>query len=104
MRTNGYLQIQKQELPTFDIHGVPMATYEDQWGESISCNIKTNSHSNKGTYQDGKFTTAKYEILTELSDISAKRVKLVLNGSDLGDFAVQDIQKLSSVGRTKIIV
>lgn len=71
----------------------------------IECNIKTNSNTTKGRYIDGNFRMASYEVLIELTDFTANRVKLVdIMGRDLGEFPVQSIEHLEAVQNTKIVV
>lgn len=75
------------------------------WGEPIPCLWTTNTHNNNGTYQDGKFTVAAYTVLIELQDFTATCIKLISDrGTNLGEFQIQDIQFLDSVGRVKIMV
>lgn len=103
MRTNGILQYTIQEGGGVNESGEPIPA-KSYWSAPITCSIQTNNHNNKGTYQDGKFTTASYEILIESLAFSAIRVKLSRYGENLGEFEVQDIQPFPGVGRIKILV
>lgn len=87
-----------------DDNGIPIISANPEWSTPIPCAIKTNTRNNKGVYRDGKFEIATYEILIEAAEIEAKRVKLDMNGKSIGEFVVQDIQELLSVGRVKILV
>lgn len=87
-----------------DDNGIPIISANPEWSTPIPCAIKTNTRNNKGIYRDGKFEIATYEVLIEAAEIEAKRVKLEMNGKGIGEFVVQDIQELLSVGRVKILV
>lgn len=107
MRTNGTIQILAlSDKRSFDDAGEPIEIDNNlNWGSPIPSSIKTNSKSNKGKYEDGKFTISTYEILIEnTGDVEIERVRLERDGKALGDFVVQDVQILSGVGRIKIIV
>ena len=106
MRTNGILQVlESSNSASFDKNGEPIeAVNGSNWSSPIPCSIKTVKHHHKGTYEDGGFTVSSYEILMEVGEFEAARIKLEKGGKSLGEFAVQDIQELSSVGRIKIIV
>lgn len=100
---NGYIQIKKQDGGGL-VHGVPQPIKE-RWCEPIPCNIRKNRSDHKGTYIDGKFVQTSATILIEIEDFEAKRLRLVDNrGTELGEFEIQDIQYLSAVGATQIIV
>lgn len=104
MTTNGTISCKIQTGGGLDGAGNPI-TITTEWSEPVLCLIKTNSHSNKGKYEDGVFTMATYEVLLEIQEFTANRIKLVNNvGSDLGEFQIQDIQFLENAGRIKIQV
>lgn len=102
---NGTLQYQIRTGGGFNpVNGDPVPA-TGAWSDYIDCFIQTNTHNNKGKYQDGKLTIATYTVLIETQAIDADRVKLVTDrGTELGEFQVQDIQFLDSVGRVKITV
>lgn len=106
MRTNGFLYIQRTPEGEVEVddNGIPIISANPEWSTPIPCAIKTNTRNNKGVYRDGKFEIATYEILIEAAEIEAKRVRLEMNGKGIGEFVVQDIQELLSVGRVKILV
>lgn len=106
MRTNGFLYIQRTPEGEVEVddNGIPIISANPEWSTPIPCAIKTNTRNNKGVYRDGKFEIATYEILIEAAEIEAKRVTLDMNGKSIGEFVVQDIQELLSVGRVKILV
>ena len=85
------------------VNGNPVRPSEN-WGEPIPCNITTNQHNNKGKVNGNGFEIASYEVLIEAQPFDADRVKLVRNGKDLGEFSVQDVEPLDSVGAIKITV
>ena len=101
---NGTLQCKTRATEGFDIEGNP-SPEAGKWSDYIDCFIQTNTHSNKGTYQDGRFTIAAYTVLIETQPFDADRIKLVTDkGKHLGEFQVQDIQFMDIVGRVKITV
>ena len=106
MRTNGFICIlNTNAAATIDDNGEPIiANDAPEMGLRIPCSIKTVTHHQKGTYEDGKVTVSKYEILIEVCEFKADRISLGRQGKSLGDFVIQDIQVLSNVGRIKIIV
>jgi len=101
---NGTLQYKIITGGGLDASGDPIQVTED-WSEPIDCWIKTNLHNQKGKYEDGKFTMAKYEVLIELQPFEADRIKLITDkNKDLGEFQIQDCQFLDIAGRVKIMV
>lgn len=101
---NGTLQYAIVSGGGIDSNHLPVAV-ATSWSDPIDCLIITNTHNNKGTYQDGKFTVCAYEIHIEKQAFSAKRVKLTNSRSvDLGEFQVQDVQFLDLVRKVKILV
>jgi len=77
----------------------------ESWSEPIDCNIKVNNRNNKGKYFDSSFVMASYDVLIEADDFTAARIKLEdTNGHDLGEYSIQSISPLTSVGRIKITV
>ncbi len=87
-----------------DTSGDPIPV-SSSWSDPVECNIRTNTHNNKGTYQGGQFTVSAYEILLEATEFSAERVRITNNRDiSLGEFQVQNTQFLDNVGRVKIIV
>lgn len=103
MMINGTIQYQIVTGGGFDAKGNPIPVSTD-WSVPVECGIKENSYSNKGTYADGKFTMASFEVLVEDAPESIKRVKLTRAGRILGEYPVQSVKPLTSVGRVKIVV
>ena len=72
------------------------------------CNIKTISADKRGNKDYSTYGRASYEILVDQKDcffFEAKRVQLVdSRGQNLGEFVVQDVRYLNSVGVIKIFV
>lgn len=104
MRTNGYLQIKVVVGGGLNDDGEPIPAGTD-WGEKIPCSIKTLTDSRKGRYDDGEFRIASFEILIEeIKDFNPPHVKLNRYDVDLGEFTVQSVEPLKTVGRVKIQV
>ncbi|MCX6222481.1 MAG: hypothetical protein NTZ69_16030 [Bacteroidia bacterium] len=75
------------------------------WSEPIDCFIVTIRHTNKGVYQDGKFTVSTYMIHIEMQSFAANKVKITdSRNKDLGTFTIQDLQFLDAVQKIKIVV
>ena len=105
MRTNGYLTYRVSDgNPSFNELGEPIAT-DSVWSEPVECFIKTNTHNNKGTYEDGHFTNESYEVIVEKEPLETDRIRLTRTdiAKELGEFDVQDIRKIS-LDRVIIIV
>lgn len=100
--TNGFIQAQIVSGGGLNEEGIPIPISES-WGEQILARIQTNTYSNKGKYQDGKFIMSSYIILIQ-KPFSSNRVKINLNGVSLGEFDVQNTEVLKLVGRVKIVV
>lgn len=83
--------------------GIPVPVVES-WGDPISCRIQTNSYSEKGKYEDGKFTMSSYTIYTDIQSFTADRIKVYINGIDRGEFNVQYLEVLALTGQMKITV
>lgn len=77
MRVNGTLSYLIEQKSSFDEDGVPTPA-EPTWSAPIECWIQTNTHNERGTYQDGKFTQASYLVLLERQhlDRMPSRVRL----------------------------
>jgi hypothetical protein len=103
MIINGTIQYQVVAGGGFDEKGNPIPVSTD-WSVPVECGIKENSYSNKGSYIDGKFTIASFEVLVGEAPESFKRVKLTRAGRNLGEFPVQSVRPLINVGRVKIVV
>lgn len=88
-----------------DSKGYPMTT-EDNWGEPIECNVKTNNQASTGiTISGNEFETASFEVLIEEQPFDAEIVWLVRDGVNLGVFQVQGKPEfLPAVGNIKILV
>jgi len=106
MRTNGTLTYKIADASSasgFNEDGEPIME-SVQWSDAIPCFIQTNTHNERGTYQDGKFTQAQYIVLVERGKIQkTDRVTLTRGSESLGEFEVQDFQNVC-LDRVKIIV
>lgn len=83
-------------------------SFEFDLSDKYDCNIKTISADKQGKEVDSTYGRASYEILVDQKDcfiFDAKRVQLVdSRGQNLGEFVVQDVRYLDSVGVIKIFV
>ena len=100
---------QIEQSASFDEDGMPTAG-SAVWSDPIECFINVNTHNNKGTYQDGKFTQAAYEVLIERQalDVVPNRIRLsrssdVVSQMDLGEWEVQNFESVN-LDRIKITV
>ena len=77
MRVNGTLEYLIKQTSSFDEDGVP-TPLASTWSKPIECWIQTNTHNERGTYQDGKFTQASYLVLIERQhlDTMPSRIRL----------------------------
>ena len=98
-----------QQAASFDEDGMPTAGTAI-WSDPIECYIDVNTHNNKGTYQDGMFTQATYEVLIERQalDVVPNRIRLsrssdVVSQMDLGEWEVQNFESVN-LDRIKITV
>ena len=66
-----------EQPSSFDEDGMPTVG-EPTWSRPIGCFISVNTHNTKGTYQDGRFTQASYEVLLERQplDVVPSRIKI----------------------------
>lgn len=106
MRTNGFLryEIIKNDAD-FNQYGEPNTEAAVEWSEPLPCSIKTNSDSRKGKYEDGEFRVASFTVLIEEQDkFTANRVRLERSSRELGEYRIQAIEELETVGRIKITV
>lgn len=105
MMTNGFLQYEIiSKGSDFDKYGEPVTGASVEWSEPIPCSIKTNSDNRKGKYEDGEFRVASFTILIEEQDFNTNRVRLERSGRELGEYRVQNIEDLPTMGRIKITV
>lgn len=107
MRTNGYLYYPNAvTAPQFDEDGVPLSTPSSTWSDAVPCHIRTVSSTSKGTYEDGVFHQASYEVLVERNAIpeNTQKVKLVRGAVELGEFQVQGYPETINLDRIKIIL
>ena len=106
MRTNGTLEYKiaaSAQASGFNEDGEPI-TAAVEWSDAIPCFIQTNTHSERGTYQDGHFTQAQYIVLAERGKVEqTDRIRLTRGSVSLGEFAVQDFQNVC-LDRIKIQV
>lgn len=106
MRVNGHIQILQPSTGRFDELGNPVI--EDAvYGDEIECCIQTVNDNRKGRYIDGMFRQSSYYIFIESCNVtpaSATMIKIERNGEYLGEFNIQSVEELSSVGRIKITV
>lgn len=107
MRTNGTLQYQILSQGGIDANGEPIAPTET-WSDAVSCSIKTNSDNRKGAYEDGEFRMASFIILLEedakKNYIGIKRIKLMRDTEELGEYRVICSEPLVTQGRFQIMV
>ena len=104
MRTNGYLQVKIVTEGGFNDDGEPVSGGVD-WGSEIPCSIKTLTDNRKGRYDDGEFRIASFIILIEeRNDFYPSHIKLTRYDVELGEYKVQSIEPLKSVGRIQIQV
>jgi hypothetical protein len=75
------------------------------WSDPIPANIRANTRNTTGTYTGGRFTVAKYTAIIDGLEFPYTRVRLKTDaGEELGEFDVQNAEKLTFVNRTKITV
>ena len=105
MRTNGFLKYEiVNNASDFNEHGEPVSGASVEWSEPVPCSIMTNSDNRKGKYEDGEFRMASLTILIEDMEFNANRIRLERSGRELGEYRVQSIEELETVGRVKITV
>lgn len=103
MIINGTIQFGLITGGGLDGNGDPLPVTTN-WSDSYGCNIKENFNNLKGSYQDGDFRMSSYQILVdEIPEGKIERVRLVM-GAELGEFRVQGIRPMESVGRVRIVV
>lgn len=100
MRRNGFLQYRIMDdddtQSGFNDDGEPIDSVESEWSDPIPCFIETNTHNERGKYEDGKFTQASYLAIVEKRDgFTSDTVRLTRGSKSLGEFAVQDIREVS---------
>lgn len=101
---NGMIYIQDLTGGGVDSNGEPIHAGHG-WGEPFPCAISTNSDNRMWRYQDGVFRKASFTVLVEgyaLPEMS--HIRIVRRCEELGEFDVLSVERLTSVGRTKIIV
>lgn len=75
------------------------------WGNSIPCQFRANSYSNKGRTNGEAFTIASYEILIDEQPYEAEQLRLLNDsGKVLGEFSVIEVEPLPAVCQVRILV
>ena len=75
------------------------------WGNSIPCQYRANHYSKRGKANGEAFTVASYEILIEEQAYNAEALRLRnLDGEQIGEFSVIEIEPLRAVCQTRILV
>lgn len=104
MRYNGSI---RYLLPSFndstDESGCPVAA-DAAWSDPLPCCLTANSDTRRGTYEDGHFRMAQFEVLVEIMPFPYDRVLLERIGEEIGEYKVLSATPLTTMGRTKIIV
>ena len=100
--TNGYIQPITATGGGFNEKGNPVKV-ESQLLDRIPARIETNSKSNKGKYQDGRFVICSYTCYITGNEFNYSRLKVIINNVEK-EFDIQDIQILQMTGQVKIIV
>lgn len=103
MRCNGTLRYEIRSQSTLNEYGEPIAA-PSYWSDPIRCAITANSDTRLGKYEDGEFRQASYVVLLEYQDIDFDRIQIERGNEILGDFRVQCIEPLPTVGRLKVTV
>lgn len=106
MRTNGFLKYEiVKEVSDFNEYGEPNKEATVEWSEPVPCSIKTNSDNRKGKYEDGEFRVASFTVLIEEQDkFTSNRIYLERSEQALGEYRIQSIEELETVGRIQITV
>lgn len=105
MRTNGTLQYCITNTVVFDENGIPVNAI-CQWSNDVRCSIQTVTNKSDGRYEDGRFNQYSYSIFVEDGQVpmDINRVRIVRDGVELGEFAVQGMPVPTTMGRIKITV
>jgi len=109
MRTNGEIYFQLDTSSGgFDDNGNPIAVTEE-WGDAVPAHIVNISENLVGATEGGTFHIASYRILIEgnIDSVDApqgKKIQIIRHGVNLGTFVVISSEKLTSVGRIRILV
>lgn len=75
------------------------------WSDGIQCQISTNNDALNAQYGDGQHRQSSYTILIEdKGHVNFRRIRLRRGSEDLGEFQVRSTERLSSVGRIRIMV
>jgi len=104
MRTNGTLRYAIVTEGGLNEWGEADDTASVEWSDPIPCSIKVNNDTRLGTYEDGEFRQASYQIMIELAEFPYNRITLERLGEDLGEHRIISAEPLTTVGRTKITV
>lgn len=97
MRVNGTLAYLIEQTSSFDEDGVPTPA-EPTWSQPIECWIQTNTHNERGTYQDGKFTQASYLVLLERQHLDRVPSRVRLKRCVDDDLVTDHARFNSSIG------
>lgn len=110
MRTNGLLYIKQAPAPAgsgngLDADGNPIKGVPD-CSDPIPCHVKTVTDNRRGVYEDGKFRQASFDVLLEqpAEPFTAKVVRLIRYGEELGEFTVQCVEPVTMLGRIRVTV
>ncbi len=101
---NGFVEFKISTGGGLDSNGLPIEVSES-WGEKVKCHIVINSKNNKGVAKDGKFSIVTYTVFMDLRDFETDTIRLSdRDNKVLGEFKVQNVEKLTLVNRLKIEV
>jgi hypothetical protein len=102
--TNGTICARVDTGGGLDSAGNPIAPLS-VWDDPVPCRIRSNKHSDIGTWNGNAFTVASYVALIEMQPFQASHIKLIReDGKDLGEFPVMQIEPLEAVKAIKIVV
>lgn len=104
MQHNGTLSYETITGASIDEYG-EVTVGSSAWSDPLPCLIKTNNDTRLGEYEDGEWRKASFTVHLELEErLYFDRVKLTRHGEELGEYRVQNIEALTTVGRIMIVV